>query len=179
MELVLPSLLLLIVAAIFAYAVIPNFGPLTLAVVSLIALVAVAVHHSYMFETEYRLSTWQKGLGQYSPFIALGLVLLLSIGFLLQMYSWGTGVTSARSNTPIPPPIAEQPTILEQATNMAQNAIKSMPSVDQIKNMTVNPITAAVNRGLNAVGITNTAGAPAPAAPAKPPSNLPFSPSEV
>jgi hypothetical protein len=52
--------------AFFAFFVIPKTGPMILAGVSLVALIAAGIHHYKMFYSEYYLSTWQNGLTSYA-----------------------------------------------------------------------------------------------------------------
>lgn len=87
MQLFLPSLLAIVAVAIFAFAVVPQFGPLSLAVVSLLALVGAGVHHYIMFKEEYERSTWQNTIRDYSGYITLGVAILVCIFFLLQLRS--------------------------------------------------------------------------------------------
>lgn len=199
MQLFLPSLLSILVIALFAFAVVPQFGALSLAVVSLLALIATVVHHYYMFKDEYAASTWQNMIASYSGYIALGVALVISILFLMQMRGYLMGGSSSNAaangavaaanagilagaasslgamvNSVTGPPAAtaggEAPTILEQATTAAQQSLAAMPNIKEAAQQITNPLVAAVNRGLNAVaGNTKP-----PAAQA-----LPFSPSEV
>jgi hypothetical protein len=203
MELFLPSLLAIVAMAIFAFAVIPQFGPLSLGVVSLLALIGAGVHHYLMFKDEYANSTWQNTIRQYSGYITLGVAIIICILFLVQMRSslfssapaaanatnaaknaaLGTDIVGAVNSAvasltgpPPPTPSAAPPTILDTATDAA---VKSLNAMREGAQQISNPIVAAVNRGLNAVipsGPAPTAGPPAAAKPITP---LPFSPSEV
>ena len=146
MELFLPSLMIIVVMAFFAFLVIPRTGPMILAGVSLIALIAAGVHHYKMFYSEYYLSTWQNGLAAYAPFVILGLAILFIIGAIFYMFSGGE-TTSAIANIVSTPMEA-----IQEAVNTSAN---SMPSA----NTATNPITAAINKGINAVA--NVAAPPA------------------
>lgn len=206
MELFLPSLLAILVAALFAFAIVPQFGPLSLAFVSLLALVAAGVHHYSMFANEYKLSTWQDAIRGYASYIVLGVAILLCIFYLIQMFVYGTykpaTANSANSITNVataaaagaaasigaavsaiagPPEVGAAPgqekTIFEKATNMAAKSLQAMPNVKEAAAQITNPIVAAVNRGLNAVvGPSSNTNSKPPPAPS---SALPFSPSEV
>lgn len=202
MELFLPSLLGLLVAALFAFAVVPQFGPLSLTIVSLLALAGVGVHHYMMFSTEYRMSTWQDMIRSYASYIALGVALLLSALYLLQMFAYGSYSSPAAKNAAnatanagilgaaaasigaaasaitgsseasVPANLGEQKTILEQATDMAAKSLQAMPNLKTTAAPITNPIVAAVNKGMNAVLGTSTS-------VAKREPTLPFSPSDV
>jgi hypothetical protein len=184
MELVLPSIFLLLLASLFAYLVIPRFGPMTLAIVSLVALVVAIVDHYNRFSNEYRLSTWQAALREYSSWIVLGFSLVIAILFLMQMVAFAKGgaVATAMAATSA---AAKNETVLEKVTTLAQNSIAAVPTVADSAKNTTNPIVATVNKGLNAMGI-NTTAAPAKVnepkklnEPKKPNAGLPFSPSSI
>lgn len=190
MELVLPSIFLLLLASLFAYLVVPRFGPMTLAIVSLLALVAAIVDHAYRFSNEYRMSTWQTALRSYSSWIVLGFALIIAIVFLMQMVAFAkggavataiaaTGAAAANTAKAAVANVAKNETILEKVTNSVQNSIAALPTVAEAAKNTTNPIVATVNKGLNAMGI-NTTAAPTKVNEAKKPNAvLPFSPSSI
>jgi hypothetical protein len=135
MELFIPSVLLLLLAAAVIFFVLPKFGPAALAMISVILLGLGIYQHMNAFGTEYRLSTWQYNFTSYAPFIMVG-GLLLVIGFyLLSLLPFGK--TNAGTTAPILP---EMPTIAE------------MPNASTA----TNTVTAGVNNALK--GITNVAG---------------------
>ena len=84
MEFFLPSILFLLVACGIVFFVIPRFGPLVLAIVSLVLLGLGVYNHYSLFQTEYRLSTWQMGAVAYAPYIMIGALVLSIILYLLQ-----------------------------------------------------------------------------------------------
>ena len=86
MELFLPSVIVILLAAFFGFLVLPRLGTMLLAVLSVVALCLVAYHHYSMFGSEYRLSTWQVGLTAYAPWIILALLFFFIIA-LVQSYS--------------------------------------------------------------------------------------------
>jgi len=135
MELFIPSVLLLLLAAAVIFFVLPKFGPAALAMISVILLGLGIYQHMNAFGTEYRLSTWQYNFMSYAPFIMVG-GLLLVIGFYLLTLS-PFGKTNAGTTAPILP---EMPTIAE------------MPNASTA----TNTVTAGVNNALK--GITNVAG---------------------
>lgn len=194
MQLFLPSLLSILLIALFAFAVIPQFGPVSLGIVSLVALVGTIAHHAYMFKDEYAASTWQTMIGAYAGYITLGVAILVAIFFLLQMKSYvlggsspnagsnaanagilagAVGTIGAAVSSITGPPAASAPgepeTLLEKATNAVQQSFAAMPNLKEAAQQITNPLVGAVNKGLNMV-----TGNTKPAAPA-----LPFSPSEA
>lgn len=133
MELFIPSVLVLLLAAAIIFFVLPRFGAPALALISVGLLVFGIYQHMNAFGNEYRLSTWQLGLMSYAPFIMIG-GLLLVIGFyLLTLSPLGKAGTTA-PNMPEMPSVAEMPN-----ANTATNAV-----------------TAGVNNALK--GITNVTG---------------------
>ena len=156
MELFIPGLVVLLIAALFAFVVLPRIGAKVLVVVSLLALIAAGIHHYSFFASEYRLSTWQYSLSAYAPFVVLGLAILFifaAIGFLFM---------GSESKAQVIEAVASP---LETIQERVANAAAAMPSA----NSATNPITAAVNTGLNALGVGGGPNATAAAAPAAPP----------
>jgi hypothetical protein len=108
MEFFLPSILFLLVACGIVFFVIPRFGPLVLAGISLILLILGIYNHYSLFQTEYRLSTWQSGMIGYAPFIMIGALVLAIILYLLYMVPVGGGNGNVRPSAPsLSPAIAE------------------------------------------------------------------------
>jgi hypothetical protein len=206
MELFLPSIFVLLISALFAFAIIPSFGPRWLAIISLIALIAVAYHNATMFEAEWRASTWQQNLTSVAPWIVLAFAILLMLGFLSTAYSFARGTLGTGNvGSPTNLPLETAPTILETATNMAQKSLEALPAILPAAGAAAanvqgappaiapvpaqaptNPLTAVVNTGLNAIkknllpAPIGPAAAVAPATVTAPaPKGLPFSPSSL
>lgn len=85
MEFFLPSILFLLVACGIVFFVIPRFGPLVLAIASLVLLSLGIYNHYSMFESEYRLSSWQTGAAAYAPFLMIGALVLSIILYLFYL----------------------------------------------------------------------------------------------
>lgn len=103
MEFFLPSILFLLVACGIVFFVLPRFGPLILAIVSLVLLGLGIYNHYSMFESEYRLSSWQMGAVGYAPFIMIGALVLGIILYLLYLVPSGsnnTGTETPKLNLP-------------------------------------------------------------------------------
>jgi len=129
MELFLPGVLILLLAAFFAFLVLPRIGSTTLIAMSVIALFAAAYHHYYMFSSEYRMSTWQDGLSAYAPWVIILLAFFMVINFLMRM---GPGAASG-------------PSIVDNLTTSIANSTSSMPSASSA----TNSVTAGINRAIN------------------------------
>jgi hypothetical protein len=106
MEFFLPSILFLLVACGIVFFVIPRFGPLVLAGISLVLLVLGIYNHYSLFQTEYRLSTWQSGMVAYAPFIMIGALVLAIILYLLYLVPLG-GNSNTGARLPPPTPMGE------------------------------------------------------------------------
>jgi len=151
MELFLPSLVVILLSAVFAFLVVPRMGSTILVVVCLIALIAVGIHHYNLFSSEYTASTWQYGLAAYSSWIVMGFALLFILGALYYLFGGEAG--KAVVANAIVTPMAK----IQQA---AENSIAAMPTAASA----TNAVTAAINRGANA--LVQDPGAPvAPTAP--------------
>jgi hypothetical protein len=148
MELFLPGLLVLVIAALFAFLIVPRTGPMILAVVSLVALIAAGLHHYKLFSSEYALSTWQYGLTSYAPWIVLGLALLFIIGAISFIFS-SPDTKSKVLNTVSTP--------MQQIQASVQESVQAMPSAATA----TNAVTGAFNRGIAAVAQPEAAPAPA------------------
>jgi hypothetical protein len=162
MELFLPSLMIIVVMAFFAFLVIPRTGPMILAAVSLVALIAAGIHHYKMFYSEYYLSTWQNGLAAYAPFVILGLAILFIIAAIFYMFSGGE-TKSAIANAVSTP--------MEAIQEVVSNSVANMPPASTA----TNPLTAAINKGINAAAnvVGNTGPAPVANRPVNRPPNRP------
>ena len=126
MELFLPSVLVLLLAAAIVFFVFPSFGPSTLAIVSVLLLTLGVYQHWVQFGTEYRLSTWWLGLVAYAPYVMVGGLLLAIAIYLLYLLPANSQNSTAVASAPMP-------------------TIANMPSA----NSSTNPVTAGINRALN------------------------------
>jgi hypothetical protein len=132
MELFLPSLIILVLVALFSFFVVPRMGATILVVVSILALIAAGVHHYAMFSSEYALSTWQLGLQANAAWVVLGFALVFVLAALFYMF----GSPGQASTTP-----------LKSLQAAAEASVAAMPTAASA----TNAVTAALNRGLNAI----------------------------
>jgi branched-subunit amino acid transport protein len=119
MEFFLPSILFLLVACGIVFFVIPRFGPLVLAIVSLILLGLGVYNHYSLFQTEYRLSTWQMGAVAYAPYIMIGALVLSIILYLFYLAPVGANANNGSA------PSMTLPSA-ESATNPITSGINTM-----------------------------------------------------
>jgi hypothetical protein len=134
MELFLPSLIILVLVALFSFFVVPRMGATILVVVSIFALIAAGVHHYAMFSSEYALSTWQLGLQANAAWVVLGFALVFVLAALFYMF--GSPGQAAAAATP-----------LKSLQAAAEASVAAMPTAASA----TNAVTAALNRGLNAI----------------------------
>jgi hypothetical protein len=121
MELFLPSVIVLLLAAAVVFFLLPQFGPATLAVVSAALLGLGLYQHYTTFGTEYRFSTWQ--LVSFSPYLLMGGLFVVIAIFLLY--------TIPVSGPAVP--------------NVDLPTISNMPSA----NTSTNGVTEFINNSLN------------------------------
>lgn len=148
MEIFLPSLIIFVVLAFFIFLVLPRTGPMVLAVVCLIALIAAGMNHYTMFYSEYALSTWQYSLAAYTPWIILGFALIFVISAAMFMFSGGDMKGAMNAVT----------TPMESIQEAVANSAAAMPSAASATNV----VTATLNRAMN--GPAGNSSAPAPGA---------------
>lgn len=126
MELFIPSVLILLLAAAVIFFVLPRFGAPVLAIISVGLLAYGLYEHMNAFHNEYRLSTWQSGLMTYAPYVMVGGLLVVIAFYLLSISPLGKPSTTA-PNMPEIPTVAEMPKA-ETATNAVtagvNNALK-------------------------------------------------------
>lgn len=126
MELFLPGIIVVLLAAFFIFLIIPRFGATILVGASVLALCMAMYNHLSLFGSEYRLSTWQMGLAASAPWFVLLLSFIFVIGALQHIFS-GSG-----------------PSISEQISNSVKNSLYNMPSAESA----TNPITSIVNTAI-------------------------------
>ncbi len=143
MELFLPSLLIILLAAAVVFTVIPKFAPMTLTVISIILLVLGAVHHYKLFKDEYRLSTWQTS-SFIAPALVIGVALFFILGYLLSYFGSGVPV----------PTIPNVPSVSEITTGIGNAASTVTTAVTNAANKAVNTVTNVANKGTSGIGTT-------------------------
>lgn len=129
MELFLPGIISLVLAAFFAFLVLPRLGTTVLVGISVAALLLAGWHHYHMFSSEYRLSTWQDAFVGYAPWIVLLIALLFIVNFAFTAF-WSVS--------------QESESIMDSLTKSITNSTTNMPSA----NTATNSLTAGINRAL-------------------------------
>jgi len=135
MELFIPSILALIIAAAIVMFVLPRLSSVILGSLALIFVIIAAYQHYNFFYTEYRESTWQLPLLQYAPYLLLGGLVLFLIFFSINFIGTGTNAQAAA-------PLVAMNAAVERVANQA-------PTVAGVTNAVAN----AANTALKAVGL--------------------------
>lgn len=138
MEIFLPSLIIILLVAFFIFMVLPRMGPMVLAIVSLIALIAAGFHHYSLFASEYTLSTWQYSLAAYTPWVVLALSFVFIISAIMFMIG-GPETRASMLNTVSTPMESIQEAVAASAATMPTAASAT------------NSVTAGINRAINSV----------------------------
>jgi len=139
MQLFFPSVLLVLLAFLIIFLVMPKFSPLVIVSISAVLLVAGTYNHFITFWNEYQQSTWQNNLKIFAPGIFIA-VLLVYVFIVINSFFTGGSV-------PVPTlPTVELPSA-ESATNPVTAAINS----------TMNGVNSAMNAVTNAANsVSNT-----------------------
>lgn len=114
MELFLPTLLTIVLAAIVVFVVMPKLSPYILGVMALAMLLVGAYQHYTMFPYEYQTSRLLDTLKDYTPVIMLG---VLIIGLLINIL-WAFGIQT--------PAVAD---VVPTAVTKTLNAPVALPAV--------------------------------------------------
>jgi uncharacterized membrane protein len=98
MELFIPSLLVLVLAAVVVFIMMPKMSPYVLGVMALIFLVVGVYQHYSMFPYEYSMANSLEALKDYSGFILIGVTI---VGLLIIM-GWSFGISPPSIESVIP-----------------------------------------------------------------------------
>jgi len=127
MELFIPSLLAVVLAAVVVMFLLPRLSPVVLGSLALVFLVFAAYQHYTFFGTEYHQSTWQLPFVQYEPYILMGSLILFLLFFIMNFVGVSDASTAAplaAMNAAVQRVASQIPTtpVLTQATNVMRNA---------------------------------------------------------
>jgi hypothetical protein len=167
MELFIPSVLVLLLAAAVVFFILPRFGAPVLAIISVALLVYGIYTHMNAFGNEYRFSTWQLGLMSYAPYVMIGGLLLVIAFYLLSISPLGKPNAATAPTMPEVPTVSEMPpanTATNVVTEGVNNALKGLTNIVGMANSNKkNTGNGLANGALNAVNkagnaIKNTIG---------------------
>ncbi len=138
MEIFLPSLLIILLAAVVTFVILPRFSPYVLTILSIVLLVFGVYHHYGLFKDEYRLATWYQNTSFLAPALVLGVALFFILGYIMTFFG-SSGV-----------PVPAVPTEITGAFNTMKTAVGNVTSrVTDAANSAINTVNQSVNRGLN------------------------------
>ena len=124
MEFYLPSLFIIMVAFIIILAIIPKFTPVVLAIVAAILLVFGIYSHYTLFYNEYKNMNWANNAmsSMASPYLLIGSVVLLSLGYIIMLFSSGKVPSLPMPSRNIPPPSTATNVVTREIGNGLVNA---------------------------------------------------------
>lgn len=148
MEIFLPSVMILAVAGIVVFTILPRFGPMILLVLSLALLMFGLYHHWSIFANEYRLSTWQDNLKAYGPGVTIAVMIIFLMIFILTYFGKSGAVP-----TPNMPAASEIMSNVNTAVNTALN--NTANSINNAFNNTIRNVNSAYNNLVNTGNVRN------------------------
>jgi hypothetical protein len=172
MEIFLPSFLIVILAAVIVFTVLPRFGPLILTLISIGLLSFGVYHHWSLFKREYTDATWYDSMTVkfLAPALLIGITLLFILGYILSFFGSGVPV-------PAMPEVNETVnTVTENINSAANGAVENITNtVRNLAAQATNTVANIANKASNAVGMGNvmapTNNRPANNRPANKPAN--------
>ncbi len=145
----MPSFLIVILAAVIVFTVLPRFGPLILTLISIGLLSFGVYHHWSLFKREYTDATWYDSMTikYLAPALLLGITFLFILGYILSFFGSGVPV-------PAMPEVEETVnTVTENINNMANGAVENITStVRNLAAQATNTVANLANKATNAVG---------------------------
>lgn len=141
MEFLIPGFILLLIAILIVFLIIPRLGPIATLVGSSLLLTAGIAHHYKLFRFEYRNATWADRFKAYGPGILYFVMGLFIVGFIFSL--WG-GVTVPLPEAPAP---AKEPNTPSPSplSNSSVSAITN--TINVMKNTAANALTDAAQMG--------------------------------
>lgn len=158
MELFIPSLLILVLAAVVIFLILPKASPYVLGGLALVLLIVGVVQHYQQFPYEYTSTQISQTIADYSPFVVLAALIL---GLLITMASmFGFSTPSVASVLPAMPELPAMPAMPNLGGNGA-NKGGVMGAVNAVTNtLGFGGNRPANNKGVMGAlnGVANTLG---------------------
>jgi hypothetical protein len=127
MELFIPSLLILLLAGLVTFAILPRFSPLILVIITVIMLAVVGYQHHVLFAAEWSQSTWQESVKNSAMPFLIAMVVLFMLGFILNFIRTGSVSLPATSSGPSYNTFkASFPSPPRSASNLSTGQIRSL-----------------------------------------------------
>jgi hypothetical protein len=115
MEFYIPSLFIILLAAIFVVLVVPRLSHVVLIVLCSLLLVWGIANHYTLFVTEYHNMNWTNTAVVAGPYVILFVVIALSLGYIILLFTKSRSSSQREEKINIPPP--------ESATNYVTRGI--------------------------------------------------------
>ena len=115
MEFYIPSLFIILLAAIFVVLVVPRLSHVVLIVLCILLLVWGIANHYTLFVTEYHNMNWTNTAVVAGPYVILFVVIALSLGYIILLFTKSRSSSQREEKINIPPP--------ESATNYVTRGI--------------------------------------------------------
>lgn len=108
MEFYLPSIFIMLLAAIVTISFVPRFTPFVLVIFASLFLILAIYNHYSLFMKEYHNMNWANlaNVAGVSPFLLSFLVVLLCVGYIIYLLSSGKPPSLPYMNTSIPSPMS-------------------------------------------------------------------------
>jgi hypothetical protein len=156
MQVYLPPLILLLLAFFIASYLAPRATPFVVGVGSLVAIAFVVRSHIQMFGDEYRNLTWASLAGPILPYIMIGLVIILGLGYLLYLFGLGGKPKQVGPAFNMPAPSPPPETATNFITEGIGNGLQAMNrlSAGTVKGPLLSPNPSLV-REIGTKGVRN------------------------
>ena len=119
MELYLPSILVLVLAALVILIILPNISPIILVIIATLMLAIIGYYHSSMFAEDYATVSWQQTVySSAGPFL-VAMTVLLMLGFALNFVSGGASKPAIAAA-----PVAKMSTPPAYGTNTLKSLVR-------------------------------------------------------
>ena len=102
MELYIPSLAVILLALV-VIGILSKVNSTALFVIVVVIFILTAYQHANLFTNEYAYSTWQNMTSGSSNYIIISIVVLMMIGFLLNLVRSGSTAATSYTNAATPP----------------------------------------------------------------------------
>jgi len=146
MEFFIPSLFLVLIACVATVAIVPRLTPILLVCVATVALIAAASNHANLFTNEYKNMSWAAPGMAAAPYLMVGLLVVLLIGYVLLLFFSGKGPSPPTRMNNIPPPDTATNALTKNIGNGLVNA--GMVNVTPINNVgRIKGLNTALSKG--------------------------------
>ena len=103
-----------------------------MAIIAIASLAFAVYHHNNLFFNEYKNMNWTNTAGMAAPYLVVGTIILLSIGYILLLVTSGKAPSLPTFSTSIPPPSTATNSLTRAIGNglVATKAANVAPSIN-------------------------------------------------